>query len=201
MLASYSHFANCVFGNMDRIMLSKHGDRKNIKTVPSYSWNLFLWTLQDAWILCRNVRQFKTFSAFRNWNDSRRCSWWFFISLDCNLWIALQQGWWRSEQLEWSALFCELRVNCIFSVWTRPDELGPATSRPHHQSSGGFQCLTIVLSEWLKYTRASARHQDRFWSISSPRHQQSDQSSSSVDIFWKVPSSCLSQINPHTTAT
>ena len=31
MLASFSHFADCVFGNIDRIMLSKHGDRKTSK--------------------------------------------------------------------------------------------------------------------------------------------------------------------------
>ena len=146
-------------------MLSKHGRRKTSKQY--YHEILFLWSSQDPWILCRNVRQFKTFSALRNWTDSRRCSWWFFISWDCNLWIALQQQWWRSGQLEWWALFCPLRVNCIFSVWTAWWVL------PRHQPSPSSVHLRLPMSgnsfirmaAWLKYTRVCARHRDRFWRI------------------------------------
>ena len=63
-----------------------------------------------------NVPGFKTFTPLRNWNGPCWCSWWFFMFLNCKPWITLRQSW-RSEQLEWSALFCGLRVNCIFSVW------------------------------------------------------------------------------------
>ena len=137
-------------------------------------WNLF-WTPQDPWILCRNVHQFRIFSPLRNWNDLCRRSWWFFIFWNCNLWIALQQQWWRSGQLEWWALFCALRVNCIFSVWTQsvnPDEMGPSRHQPYPSSVHWRLPMSadsfIRMAAWLKYTRASARHQDRFWSISWP---------------------------------
>ena len=145
-----------------------------------------------------NVPGFKTFTPLINWNGPCWCSWWFFMFLNCKPWITLRQRW-RSEQLEWSALFCGLRVNCIFSVWRTLFCLfcwlhldnawwagprhEPSLSSVHWRLPVSVDDSFIRMAARLKFYpnghtakiyKSAARLGDRFWRISWLEHQPSD---------------------------
>ena len=159
-----------------------------------------------------NVPGFKTFTPLRNWNGPCWCSWWFFMFLNCKPWITLRQSW-RSEQLEWSALFCGLRVNCIFSVWRTLFCLfcwlhldnawwagprhEPSLSSVHWRLPVSVDDSFIRMATRLKYTRAlpdSETDSDTYLGLSINR--QTDSGKTTLTFYTALKGSVLADEVP-----